>query len=57
MYYLAVVDVVLKNVAEPEQWIISIKTRKFCEKLGVDAVVALVAGAKRWEIPVRVNFR
>ena len=28
MHYLAVVDVVLKNVAEPAQWIISIKTRE-----------------------------
>ena len=32
--------------AEPAQWIISIKTRKFCERFGVDAVVALVFGGK-----------
>ena len=29
--------------------IISIKTRRFCERLGFDAVVTLVAVARQWE--------
>ena len=37
--------------------ILSIRNGRFCEMVDLDVVVTVVAGAKRWEIPVRVNFR